>query len=294
MRSGPAVVLMLCLLLPACSSLPKFPAVYLDMDGTVLGPDHRVRPATVEALEEYRRCGGRVGIATGRSLVQVREYLADVRPNLPLVLFNGAAIFSHDGSEVIESFLLAPEIIRDVASAARTSPDVQGVVVQGLEVTLLDRDDEQVRRLMEKGSLPPDRIVESVDELAVANAVKVMLFVQADRIDAVRDRIAARVAGRANTVVSSPLTIEILPFGVTKGDSVNRALGLVGIDASDAVRFGDSGNDVEMLAGPGPGFAMGNCRPEACKAALLTIGKNDSDAIADVIRKVVSGPGCPR
>jgi len=38
---------------------------------------------------------------------------------------------------------------------------------------------------------------------------------------------------------------------------------------------------------------MGNCRAGACEAALLRAGGNDTDAIADVIRKVVLAPGCP-
>ena len=58
-------------------------------------------------------------------------------------------------------------------------------------------------------------------------------------------------------------------------------------DETVVVAFGDSGNDVELLKAVGLGVAMGNARAEAKKAAVVVIGPNDSDAIAEFIDRVV-------
>ena len=52
------------------------------------------------------------------------------------------------------------------------------------------------------------------------------------------------------------------------------------------------GNDLEMLSTLGPGFAMGNCRPAACDAAMARIDPNNTDAISDVVKKVALMPAC--
>ncbi len=130
----------------ACSV--RYAVLYLDLDGTALDRHHEVRPATTAALAHYRACGGRVGIATGRNLWLVRRHLAAIGPDLPLVLRNGAAIRTPDGSAALEP-----------GTPAMGSPDKARAiarVVRDLGLTLADvaafgNGDNDVAMLREVG-----------------------------------------------------------------------------------------------------------------------------------------------
>ncbi|MBM4355107.1 MAG: HAD family phosphatase [Deltaproteobacteria bacterium] len=293
----PGLLLLAAVLLTeACATPPlvRFPAVYLDMDGTALGTDHQVRPATMRALEQYKACGGQVGVATGRTLEQVRPFLGALAPTLPVVLFNGAVSVDPDGQQVRSVQRLEPGVVVHVLEAGAGDPDVTGIVVHDVEETVIDRKTEELDRDLEAGLIKPTRVHEGAAAAFSGNAVKVMVVTRPGTVDGVAARVGAAVGESARTLVTSPRTVEVVPIGVNKAVGILAALSQAGIDPAGVLLFGDSGNDVEMLSQVGIGIAMGNCRPEACDAAMLRIGNNGTDAIAQVIERLALTPSCPR
>ena len=62
-----------------------------------------------------------------------------------------------------------------------------------------------------------------------------------------------------------------------------------GIEDSEVVAFGDSGNDVEMLRQAGFGFAMANARPHIKAVARYEAPNNNDEGVLDVIDRVLDG-----
>lgn len=70
----------------------KYKAVFLDMDGTTLDNHHLLSDATVAVLQQLSANGVLVGIATGRSIGNLRKYIDQmnlVQDFVPLVCYNG-------------------------------------------------------------------------------------------------------------------------------------------------------------------------------------------------------------
>jgi len=290
------LVLLLILSAVACQGAPKirFPAVYLDMDGTSLGADGRVRPATVRALERYRACGGRVGVATGRVLAQVTPHLGDLRPDLPIILYNGAVMMSPDGARTLYEEKLAPDALRAALAASKGLAGVEAVLLQRADATFLDRDATAYFEETVPGwDIGADGVGPDLYELSGGDAVKLLLFVEPAQAEAVRDALTDAMGDRARAVISSGITVEVLGPGVNKARPIRMALEAAGIAATDVLTVGDAGNDVEMLRDLGLGIAMGNCRPEACAAATARIGPHDTDAIAALLERTAMTPACP-
>ena len=63
-----------------------------------------------------------------------------------------------------------------------------------------------------------------------------------------------------------------MPAGCCKSDGMRRLLEAAGIEREDSVAFGDSGNDIDMLAWAGIGVAMGNAPEEVQAAADFVTG----------------------
>lgn len=279
----------------SCTPKPliRFKAMYIDMDGTLLGPDDKIRESSLRAIERYKACGGQVGIATGRVPDQVKSYLPEVRPTLPVIYANGGLSTTPDGMTPLYLAKLSPTVIKPVIVKGRTLAGVRGVIIHEIIETIVDRDDKDFIDFIAKGHIFPTKIDPDAGETYEGVPLKIMYLMERDKIEPAFNEVKALVGDQARAVISSPFTIEILPLNISKAGPIKRALAAVGIGLKDAIFFGDSGNDVEALAEIGVGFAMGNCRSGACKAALATIGTNETDAIARVIEAVALTPDCP-
>lgn len=89
--------------------------------------------------------------------------------------------------------------------------------------------------------------------------------------------------------IAGEVYLDLNPTGISKQTGVNKLAEMINIPAEDFVVFGDSGNDLQMLAGPGYSVAMGNATKEAKEAADIVIGDNNSDAISHLVRDVIGG-----
>ncbi len=281
------------LALAACSTAPqvRYQSIYIDMDGTLLGPDHEPRQATLDAIRRYQACGGSVGIATGRTYEQVEAYLPRIGPDLPIVLFNGALVAQADGS-IVSVTHLPEEALRPALEAGARLPGVWATLIHEERDTWVDRETDELTAMLTKGHVHPNGVIQDIASNYQGTPVKIMYFVRKEQMDETARAVTEAVGDSAIAVVTGPITLEVMARGVNKAVSIRKVLESRGIDPRNGMTFGDSGNDVEMLSTLGPGLAMGNCRQAACDAALARIGGHDTDAIADAIEKLAILPEC--
>ena len=64
-----------------------------DMDGTLLGTDHQLGEANVQAARYFMEQGGRFSVATGRVKRAMEFFMPRLQLNAPAVLFNGSVVY---------------------------------------------------------------------------------------------------------------------------------------------------------------------------------------------------------
>lgn len=260
----------------------RFRVVYLDLDGTALGSEGQPRPATVKALEEFRRCGGLVGLASGRSGLEVKPHLVALRPNLPLVLFNGAVTTDPTGQKILRQEALPIEALWKALEALQNESNTRRIYIHFATRSVEGATTTDVRDAMSKLGLPTRQEV----------PIKVVVTTEPVERDALSARLESMLGGIARSVVSSTTTVEVLPKAANKLRGIRAVLEERRILLDDVVVFGDSPNDKEMLSGIPVSVAMGNCHPAVCNLALFRIGDHDTDAIARVLEQLLMAPGC--
>jgi Cof subfamily protein (haloacid dehalogenase superfamily) len=261
---------------------PRFRAVYVDLDGTLLDPSGNPRPASIEALAAFRSCGGRLGIATGRSPQEIQPLVAALAPDLPLVAYNGALTVDPASGRVILRETLDANVLRPVFAVVEKETAVRQVFVQFLEGAPIVTTVHDLRSELRTAQVRAGR-----DDL-----LKIVAVVESNEREGLAQRAKVAVGEQARIVVSSETTVEVLPRAANKLRGIMAGLEAADISAADTIVFGDSVNDKEMLEGVPASMAMGNCHPEVCGLALARIGPNDSDAIARVVRALAMGPSC--
>ena len=85
-----------------------------DLDGTLLPASKEISVADAAAISQFRAKGGKFAIATGRTLQAAQRYLKKLQPNIPVILFNGAAIYD----PVAEKWLYTGELPPEAAASA--------------------------------------------------------------------------------------------------------------------------------------------------------------------------------
>ncbi|MCL7706568.1 Cof-type HAD-IIB family hydrolase, partial [Enterobacter kobei] len=106
-------------------------------------------------------------------------------------------------------------------------------------------------------------------------------------------RIQAMLHEKLNDIMVPVTTghgsIDLIIPGVHKANGLRILQQRWGIEDSEVVAFGDSGNDVEMLRQSGFSFAMANARPHIKAVARFEAPHNNEEGVLDVIEKVLNG-----
>ncbi len=87
-------------------------------------------------------------------------------------------------------------------------------------------------------------------------------------------------------VDATGFAIHIMEPTHSKLRGAKKACELLGIDISETAAFGDSDNDIELLAGAGYGVAVGNSSPKAREAAKYVARGENAEGIVEGLRRL--------
>ncbi len=76
-------------------------------------------------------------------------------------------------------------------------------------------------------------------------------------------------------------------LAANKGAALERLCGLLGLDKSESIAFGDDTNGISMLRAAGMGVAMGNGKDAVKEAADMVTLSNDEAGLAKALEKLM-------
>ncbi|MGB5833354.1 MAG: Cof-type HAD-IIB family hydrolase [Thiohalocapsa sp.] len=255
--------------------------VVSDLDGTLLGPDHRLGNYTRAVLARLHAAGIELILASGRHFMDVRAISAQLDSDGCLITCNGAAVNDGQG-RLMKSRCIDREtvdfLLRDpLFASVHTNVFLTNAwLVEKAEPDLLSYHQESGFRyqLVDFGNL---------GELDV---LKIFFFGEHEQLVTLEAAILERAGDRLGTTFALPQTLEIMAVGVTKGAALGMLLEDRGLSPADVICFGDGLNDLEMLSlvgnGQGEALLMENADPrlKADLPALKTIGSNRDESVA--------------
>jgi Cof subfamily protein (haloacid dehalogenase superfamily) len=255
--------------------------IVLDVDGTLLDPDHRLSPANAAAGARARAAGLHVLLASGRSARALLPVVAALELDGPVIAFNGALTFRvADGA--VESLDGTPLDRELAAGALRLARE------HGIEAGWFELGGWRVRVLgpgaVEEAGLtdePPTVSPDLPDGAAPPYKLMCIAVTRAETaaLHALRDRLPDTVAAS----FSHERYLEITAPGTDKAHAVRAAAAGLGLAPSDLAAIGDAENDVAMLRAAGVGIAMGNASAPVLAATAHRTAANDRDGVARAI-----------
>ena len=252
-----------------------------DLDGTLLGPDHRIPNQMRSRLLALSEAGVETTLATGRPYAAVGRFIDELELRLPLILFNGAALVEPDGG-VLSLQRLPIGIAREALRLLGETSAANHLYMEPADTHLVaDRLGPAAKHVLEKDGMPTRR----VDDLAAfletsgAGPIKIFSIGVRDELEGIQERLRS-VAPEATCVFSEYDMLEFLAPGVTKGRALRTLCDMEGIDIEDVTAFGDNLNDLEMLRAAGHAVAMAAAPDAMIEAADVVT--DDLSAYLDV------------
>jgi Cof subfamily protein (haloacid dehalogenase superfamily) len=251
--------------------------ILVDLDGTLVGADHKVSPRNAAALERANAAGARVVIATGRP-VRVIEPVRESLGHSIALCYNGAIVIDLASDQILETHLLDGAVFQSVVERVRESGLQFLVATEGMPNVGI-RGEAGFREGYE---FPRGTLAEICDAAMAKGLVRAM----GDEFGPTWKAFSTGFASEIEVTRSGiDGLIEISRVGVSKGGVIDELARGWGIDPSDAIAFGDMPNDLEMFRWAGRSVAMGNAEPEVKLAATEVGAHHDEDAVAQVLER---------
>jgi Cof subfamily protein (haloacid dehalogenase superfamily) len=273
----------------------KYRLVALDLDGTLLDSEMRIRSETIEALVQARAQGVQAMIVTGRHHVAAYPYWYQLGLDLPAICCNGAYVYDFNSRRPLIGDPLTRREARELLKLVRKY-DISSMVYVD-EVMAYENESEYHPYLLKWSATLPEALrprIEKVDsfEGLVEEAGNVWKFASAGEDEQVMRAFVSEIEQSLGLSCewSGNYRLDITHAGNSKGVRLAEWIAEQGIAREEVIAFGDQNNDFEMLRMAGMGVAMGNSGAEVQACADWVTGTNDSDGIAAALNRFVLAP----
>lgn len=242
----------------------KISAVFFDIDGTIQTFDKppRIPESTRVALNEMRKKGIKLFIATGRPVSALSEFLETSNFEFDgWVTMNGQYVYSKD--KIIRSVFIPKEQIGPALDYLKEHNIFANVAI--------------IDNIVSNSSVPPkDAFVNEPwekERILEHTIYQMMVYIQeGEEVEkGFFDILTSCKSARWH-----PSFMDVIPKDGGKNKGIDAMLEYFNIPLEESMAFGDGGNDIAMLEHVALGVAMGNARDEVKeKADYVTTNINE-------------------
>lgn len=270
-----------------------------DMDGTLLGGDSRVSPASAEILNRLVERGVMFTVATARTPATVQPLMESVKQSvytcpatgtvhpIPAIVMTGAGLWNRVTARFDHCSTLPQadaELVRDIFDREGIHPFVYCLsgdtflnVYHTAAMTSRERNFYQERRHLQGKRFHLDQRPSRWDRVALFFAIGPVATIERMTAE-LRGTTPCAAAWYPDVFMPDTGCIDIYAPGVSKATAVEQMTRATG--ATETVVFGDNLNDIPMMRVADIAVATENALPEVKAHAHVVIGRNTEDAVA--------------
>lgn len=289
---------------------PGIDAIAIDLDGTLLGRDGAVSARNIDALDQARRAGLRVVIATGRALAECTDILAAIGHDGPVIHAGGSMLSDAASGRTLERRTMDPEVVAMLTDAILDDAHRALVLKDGTDTgyDYLAVGDHELH--------PASRWWFSARGVRVREAralhadphpgvtVRVGAVACSQRLRPLAERLAQTMGPRCELQHWSAVTeteatgsgvhlLEAFASGADKWSMFETWCRREGISTARTAGIGDGLNDVPLVRNAALGIAMGNADPRVAAVARVHAPAAEHDGVATAIGHVLSRAWAP-
>lgn len=262
--------------------------VAVDIDGTLLTNDRKVTPEVFEAVQEAKKQGVKVIIATGRPIPGVQPLLNEL--NLKeegdyVITFNGGLVQDTSTGENIITETMTYEDYLDIEFLSRKlDVHMHAITKQGIYTANRNIGKYTVH---ESSLVNMPIFYRTPEEMGDKEIIKMMYIDEPEVLDAAIEKIPQEFFDKYTIVKSTPFYLEFMNKKASKGNATKHLAEKMGLTAEQTMAIGDAENDRAMLEAVGNPVVMENGTPELKEIAKYITKSNEESGVAHALREWV-------
>lgn len=284
-----------------------------DMDGTLLGDDHKPAPETLAAVKKACDAGIRFMIATGRNFPGAMAELKDAELVCDYIVGSGAEV-RNPQQEVVVTHPISIELCRAIYEEIRDYPlsvtfctdgydykigtpeEIEESLMLQMHLFFSNQPREELAKTETYRRIKKStRSMSDMDELEAAGVPVYKLFLYSED-KAMLDEMNVQLQRNKDIAVASsfPTNLEITDVKAQKGSVLKEYIESLGYTMDEVMVLGDSLNDLSMISMDfGATVAMANADPEVKSAAKYITKSNTEFGVAYAIEELLKRQASP-
>lgn len=254
--------------------------LFFDIDGTLIDCNqdiYEITPRTIVSLDELKRRGHDVILATGRTMCFIVEGVKKY-PFSGYVTCNGGYV-EYQGKEVFKAKIPQEAILKTHEYCKKH--DLTYYFEGRDTIYVLDKHHPVHKEFQERWQMDPSVVKDTYD----FNDIEVYIgMIVVNHKSEVPDMIQALSPYFDIQRHQSEYSFDLTLKGISKGLGILKLVEYLHRDMKDTIAFGDGRNDVEMLEMVGLGIAMKNSMPEALAAANYITDSVEKEGITTALQ----------
>jgi len=271
---------------PVTGKRPKLIAT--DLDGTIVAHYGFISDRTKIAFAAAHAAGIHIYFITGRPIRWMKEIKDNFNFGLG-VCGNGALLYDFINEKVLEEWSFSVE------AQLETVKRLRQVIPPVSFATEIGEDFLREKKYVPRWDIGEDNVgVDLIEEVITSPALKMLARCSdgefsSDEMLALASKALEGIATVTHSNSTDSL-LEISAVGVSKGATLSRVAGRLGLTADDCVTFGDNPNDFSMLTWASRSWAMADGHPDLMKHAKFRTDAHEEDGVAKVIERLIELP----
>ena len=278
-----------------------------DMDGTLLGDDHKPAPETLAAVQRACDSGIRFMIATGRNFPGAMAELKDCGLVCDYIVSSGAEV-RNPRQQVVAVHPISMELCRTIYEEIKDYPISVTFCTDGNDYKIGTPEEIEESLMLQMhlffSDLPREELVQTetyqriirstktvsdMDELETAKVPIYKLFLYSEDKGMLGELKQRLEQNKEIAVASSfPTNLEITDVKAQKGPVLKEYIESLGYTMDEVMALGDSLNDLSMIEMDfGVTVAMANAEPEVKDAAKYITKSNTEFGVAYAIDRLL-------
>ncbi|EHJ51541.1 sugar-phosphatase [Streptococcus macacae] len=262
--------------------------VAVDIDGTLLNHKREITPEVYSAVQEAKKAGVKIVIATGRPIAGVAPLLEELKLQDKedyVITFNGALVQdTATGEDLVKEVLSYNDYLNIELLSRKLGLHMHAITKEGIYTA---------NRNIGKYTIHEASLVNmpvyyrTPEEMVNKEIVKIMMVDEPELLDAAIAKLPSELYEHYTVVKSRPFYLEIMNKKASKGTAVTHLAEKLGLHPEETMAIGDEENDRTMLEAVGNPVVMENGIPQLKKIAKYITKSNDESGVAYAIREWV-------
>ncbi|TEW54561.1 Cof-type HAD-IIB family hydrolase [Psychromonas sp. RZ22] len=232
-----------------------------DLDGTLLGPDHKISNTTKQSIDQWIQNDRRFVIATGRHYIEAKTIQDEIIESTYLISSNGARVHNKHGEIVLKQNL--PADIATIICNDYFDSEIQ---------TNLFTDQQWYANFLlpELTEMSLNKKfqceVTNLKEIDKSDTIKIFFWGEREKLNIIYKALHLQFSDKINLTFSLDRCLEVMAANANKGSAITALLASKNLSVEQTIAFGDGMNDVEMLQVVGKPILMANSQADLLKA----------------------------